>query len=559
MRARPRDQRGMTLIETLLAVTISGLLMVPMLGWASVAFRQQVEVSERNVDGASLGLLRTYFVRDVAGAQDAAVDGDGLDECRPADAAVRTGSRTVLALGAGERRVAYVEAAGRDGGRSLWRLECATAGAHADGVHRARRADQHRWHRCDVPAGRRRCRQVSLRVTTTDLEQSVMTASLRASRITAADLAPPEVVVSAEPTRGPRALEVRFSSSGSTDPFGGELSYEWDFGDGATSTEADPRHRYERLGRYTATLTVTNERGGSASASVEIEVLDNPPVAAIAAPEPGTTVGRGEIVEFSPDGSNDDLDAPWGGRIVSYEWDLGDGTTSSERSPLHGYDRLSPEGGFPVRLTVTDDAGGTATAETTVVVANREPLVELTADPTAGRAPLTVAVAASVTDETTMAINPPLRYRWDFGDGRSSDAAAPAPVRYEEAGTRTITVTVTDDAGATATASVDVRVDARELPAPTGLRQTGRGREGSGRDRTRWIDVAWDRVDGASRYQVFLECDGCAETASELTDGTTTRVDGLRRQRTWYWSRVRAFDPVAAQWGPWSEGEWVRS
>ena len=559
MRARPRDQRGMTLIETLLAVTISGLLMVPMLGWASVAFRQQVEVSERNVDGASLGLLRTYFVRDVAGAQDAAVDGDGLDECRPADAAVRTGSRTVLALGAGERRVAYVEAAGRDGGRSLWRLECATAGATptastelVEQINTAGTAAT-----CRPSDGA--CRQVSLRVTTTDLEQSVMTASLRASRITAADLAPPEVVVSAEPTRGPRALEVRFSSSGSTDPFGGELSYEWDFGDGATSTEADPRHRYERLGRYTATLTVTNERGGSASASVEIEVLDNPPVAAIAAPEPGTTVGRGEIVEFSPDGSNDDRDAPWGGRIVSYEWDLGDGTTSSEQSPLHGYDRLSPEGGFPVRLTVTDDAGGTATAETTVVVANREPLVELTADPTAGRAPLTVAVAASVTDETTMAINPPLRYRWDFGDGRSSDAAAPAPVRYEEAGTRTITVTVTDDAGATATASVDVRVDARELPAPTGLRQTGRGREGSGRDRTRWIDVAWDRVDGASRYQVFLECDGCAETASELTDGTTTRVDGLRRQRTWYWSRVRAFDPVAAQWGPWSEGEWVRS
>ena len=559
MSARRRDQRGMTLIETLLAVTISGVLMLPMLGWASVAFRQQVEVSERNVDGASLGLLRTYFVRDVAGAQDAATAGTRLDECRPVDVAVRTGSRTVLALGAGDVRVAYVEAAGSDGGRSLWRLECATAGtpptASTELVEQINTAGTSATCR----PGDERCRQVSLRVTTTDLEQSVMTASLRASRITAADLAPPEVVVSAEPTRGPRALEVRFSSSGSTDPLGGALSYEWDFGDDATSTEAEPRHRYERLGRYTATLTVTNERGGAASASVEIEVLDNPPVASIAAPEPGTTVGRGEIVEFSPDGSNDDLDAPWGGRIVSYEWDFGDGTTSSERSPLHGYDRLSPEGGFSVRLTVTDDAGGTATAETTVVVANREPLVQLTADPTAGRAPLTVTVAATVTDETTMAVGPELLYRWDFGDGRSSDAAAPEPVRYEEPGTRTITVTVTDDAGATATASVDVRVDEPELPAPTGLRQTGRGREGSGRDRTRWIDVAWDRVDGASRYQVLLECDGCAETASELTEGTTARVDGLGRKRTWYWSRVRAFDPVAAQWGPWSEGEWVRS
>ena len=559
MSARRRDQRGMTLIETLLAVTISGVLMVPMLGWASVAFRQQVEVSERNVDGASLGLLRTYFVRDVAGAQDAATDGARLDECRPADAAQRTGSRTVLALGAGDLRVAYVEATGSDGGRSLWRLECATAGtaptASTELVEQVNTAGTS----ASCQPGDGRCRQVSLRVTTTDLEQSVMTASLRASRITAADLAPPEVVVSAEPTRGPRALDVQFSSSGSTDPLGGELSYEWDFGDGATATGADPSHRYDDLGSYTATLTVTNERGGAASAAVEIEVLDNPPVASIARPEPGTRVGRGELVEFSPDGSNDDLDAPWGGRIVSYEWDFGDGATSSDRSPMHGYDRLSPEGGFPVRLTVTDDAGGTASAETTVVVANREPLVQLTADPTAGRAPLTVTVAASVTDETTMVVGPELRYRWDFGDGRSSDAATPAPVRYAEPGTRTITVTVTDDAGATATASVDVRVDARELPAPTGLRQTGRGREGSGRDRTRWIDVAWDRVDGASRYQVFLECDGCAETASDVTEETTARVDGLNRRRTWYWSRVRAFDPVTAQWGPWSDGEWVRS
>lgn len=549
----------MTLIETLLAVTISGLLMVPMLGWASVAFRQQVEVSERNVDGASLGLLRTYFVRDVAGAQDATTVGDRLDECRPSDAAVRSESRTVLALGADERRISYVEAAGRDGGRSLWRLECATPGgepsASTELVEQINTAGTAATCR-PSEAG---CRQVSLRVTTTDLGQSVMTASLRASRISAADLAPPEVVVSAEPTRGPRALEVRFSSSGSVDPFGGELSYEWDLGDGNTSAEPDPRHRYERLGRYTATLTVTNERGGAASASVEIEVLDNAPVATIAAPEPGTVVGRGEVVEFSPDGSNDDLDARWGGRIVSYEWDLGDGTTSNERSPRHSYELLSPEDGFTVRLTVTDDAGGTAAAETTVVVANREPTVQVKADPTTGRAPLTVSVGASVTDETTMATNPPLRYRWDFGDGRSSEEPAPGPVRYDTPGQRTITLVVTDDAGATAEASVDVRVEARELPAPTGLRQTGRGREGRGKDRTRWIDVAWDRVEGTSRYQVFLECDGCPDTATELTDGTRARVDGLNRKRRWYWSRVRAFDPVTEQWGPWSDGVWMRS
>jgi hypothetical protein len=40
-------------------------------------------------------------------------------------------------------------------------------------------------------------------------------------------------------------------------------SYEWDFGDGNTSTESNPRHVYKSAGSYTVTLTVTDDKGNS--------------------------------------------------------------------------------------------------------------------------------------------------------------------------------------------------------------------------------------------------------------------------------------------------------
>ena len=52
-----------------------------------------------------------------------------------------------------------------------------------------------------------------------------------------------------------------FSSEGSYDPNGGELSYLWNFGDGNTSTEANPVHSYTAQGSYQITLTLTTEDG----------------------------------------------------------------------------------------------------------------------------------------------------------------------------------------------------------------------------------------------------------------------------------------------------------
>ena len=59
---------------------------------------------------------------------------------------------------------------------------------------------------------------------------------------------PPTAASSANPTSGPPPLTVNFSSAGSSDPEGQPLSYSWTFGDGGTSTAANPSHTYTTPG-----------------------------------------------------------------------------------------------------------------------------------------------------------------------------------------------------------------------------------------------------------------------------------------------------------------------
>ena len=67
----------------------------------------------------------------------------------------------------------------------------------------------------------------------------------------------------------------------------GGVSWRWDFGDGATSTEANPRHTYARVGTYTARLTVTYADGETAQVTTTVTV-------GCAVPDRGATVTVGD-------------------------------------------------------------------------------------------------------------------------------------------------------------------------------------------------------------------------------------------------------------------------
>jgi PKD repeat protein/subtilisin family serine protease len=153
---------------------------------------------------------------------------------------------------------------------------------------------------------------------------------------------------------------VTFDATSSYDPDGSIVSYSWDFGDGATATGSRVTKRYSAAGTYTVTLTVTDNRGATNSASQTITVTspNQPPVASFtfspANPNPGDTVTFDASASSDPDGS-----------IVSYSWNFGDGNTGSGVTASHVY---SAAGTYTVTLTVTDNQGATSTAQKTIQV-----------------------------------------------------------------------------------------------------------------------------------------------------------------------------------------------
>jgi PKD repeat protein len=75
------------------------------------------------------------------------------------------------------------------------------------------------------------------------------------------------VIADANPDYGPPPLEVEFTAE--AECTSGEPKYKWDFGDGSTATEINPKHTYAKAGDFTAIVTVT---AGGASATDEIDI-----------------------------------------------------------------------------------------------------------------------------------------------------------------------------------------------------------------------------------------------------------------------------------------------
>jgi len=80
---------------------------------------------------------------------------------------------------------------------------------------------------------------------------------------------PPNQPPTAVATSSCDALDCTFDGSGSQDPDGTISTFAWDFGDGTTATGATAAHTYGAAGSYTATLTVTDNTGATATATTQ--------------------------------------------------------------------------------------------------------------------------------------------------------------------------------------------------------------------------------------------------------------------------------------------------
>ena len=259
----------------------------------------------------------------------------------------------------------------------------------------------------------------------------------------------PVAAANASPTSGKAPLAVAFSSAGTVDIDGTIAAYSWDFGDGSpVSADANPTHTYAALGTYTATLTVTDDRGATDSADVTVNVAaPNVPATVVASVDP--TYGKVPLpVQFSSAGTSDS-----DGTVVAYEWDFGDGSpVSTEENPSHVY---ATAGIFVATLTVTDSDGATSSTTVTLErVLNVFPTVVASGTPTSGKGPLTVAFSSDGTVDTDGTI---AGYSWDFGDGSPvSTDANPTHTFAPSATPYTVTLTVTDDSGDSDQATVSI-------------------------------------------------------------------------------------------------------
>jgi PKD repeat protein len=214
----------------------------------------------------------------------------------------------------------------------------------------------------------------------------------------------------------PATVAFRDLSSGTT-----PLTYAWEFGDGATSTEQNPSHTYIRQGLYTIKLTVTNAYGSSSEIKNDYIAIGLAPQADFTGqPTAGNTPLTVEFTDRST------------GHPTSWAWTFGDGKDSSEQNPVHTY---YSNGEFSVTLTASNDYGSSYTSKAYLIHVMPVLKSRFIADPMAGKAPLVVKF-------TDMSTGNPQIWNWNFGDGTTS--TQPNPVHtYTTPGAFDVNLTVT--------------------------------------------------------------------------------------------------------------------
>ena len=186
---------------------------------------------------------------------------------------------------------------------------------------------------------------------------------------------------------------------------------------------------------------------GACSSEPPTQGQNQPPIASFSA-VPLQGVAPLDVT-FDASGSSDA-----DGTIVSYAWQFGDGQTGSGVTVQHTY---AEPAAYTARLTVTDDAGATGSAQRTITVTDADgnvpPTAAFTATPGEGQAPLTVTFDASASQASAGTI---VSYVWDFGDGGAGTGST-ATHTYLAPGSYVARLTVTDGGGsASATATITV-------------------------------------------------------------------------------------------------------
>ncbi|MCC6721968.1 MAG: PKD domain-containing protein [Bacteroidia bacterium] len=198
----------------------------------------------------------------------------------------------------------------------------------------------------------------------------------------------------------------------------GAVGHAWTFGDGNTSSTANPVKAYNSPGTYNVKLIVTSINGCFDTTNSNVTIH---PRASVSFTH-SSNYCVGTSATFT---NNSTLSAG----SMTYQWKFGDGNTSSSTNPTHTY---SSGGNYIVNLTATTDKGCVNSYTSNVVVFGK---------PTANFNVANVCQGVTATFSNTSSGG--TTYAWEFGDGGTSTLASPTHA-YTNAGTYNVKLTVTN-------------------------------------------------------------------------------------------------------------------
>lgn len=178
--------------------------------------------------------------------------------------------------------------------------------------------------------------------------------------------------------------------------FGSNLSYLWFFGDGDSASIENPSHFYADTGTYDVTLIIEDHNmcTDTLILSQYINVVESH-ANFTATNAAGSCPPL--LVSFSDSSYSN---------IVAWNWDFGDGTTSTLQNPSHVY---TTAGSFDVQLIVENANGCIDTILKSGFVQLQGPSGSFSFDANSGCNPISVNFQANATNT--------ISYTWDFGDG----------------------------------------------------------------------------------------------------------------------------------------------
>lgn len=220
--------------------------------------------------------------------------------------------------------------------------------------------------------------------------------------------AKPVVDFSSSTRAGCFPLPVQFTDLSSTST-GTLTQWQWDFGDGNFGNTQNPTHTYTAAGSYNVSLVVTNSHGCFKSLTKTQYIV----------------IANGVNADFSNSTSNSctppvniiftNLSSGIG--ALTYLWNFGDGTTSTQLNPSHNY---TSTGSYTVQLIVTNSSG----CKDTIIKPNAVTIGNVH---TMFSAPDSVCGGANVTFNNTSS-PVPASTLWNFGDGTTSTVFSPVKV-----------------------------------------------------------------------------------------------------------------------------------